>query len=111
MRLLRYLGNDLIDLYLLCLFIILVIKFSIDQVNLYAIGGASFAILYILGVMWRMGTAKDIMNEFIKDDNDRRLFGMNSYATRNFPIRKGAFAYIIILAMVIVTAFGLFELI
>jgi len=111
MKLLRYLTNGLIDLYILCFFIMVIIKlFIIGGLEKYPfeIGGCTFAVLYILGVMWRMGEAKDIMNEYIKDDVDRRLFGMNTYATRNFPIKKGAMGYIWIVLALGLTILGLF---
>lgn len=77
MKLLRYLNNDLIDLCLLILFIILLVKSILEHFNTYIITGIVFVIVYILGVMWRMGGAKDLMNEMVTQYDYRITLGLS----------------------------------
>jgi len=91
-RVWRYLNYDLIDLILLLLFVSVLIRSLIGgwySISPYIIGSLSFAILYILGVMFRMGSAKDLMNEYITDESIRRKMGMNPYSMRYRPIKRG----------------------
>lgn len=90
-RLWRYLNYDLIDLILLLLFISLLIRSMIGdwfRISPYIIGGLVFAIIYILGLMFRMGSAKDMLNEYITDESVRRRLGMNPYSMRYRPVKR-----------------------
>jgi hypothetical protein len=87
----RYLNYDLIDLILLLFFISLLIRANIGdwwRISPYIIAGIIFAIIYVLVVMWRMGGAKDLMNEFITDESIRRRLGMNPFSMRYRPVKR-----------------------
>jgi hypothetical protein len=82
----RYINYDMIDTCLLSLWIIVLIRGILDNYfdeHVYVLGGLAFAILYTAGVMFRMGSAKDIMNEWLTDEGIRRSLGMNIYDLRH----------------------------
>ena len=45
-------------------------------------------VLYIAGVMWRMGHDSEIMNEYIRENEDRGMLGMYPYELRNNAYRR-----------------------
>lgn len=86
----NYLWRSVIDTTLLLLFISVLIRALLNKwwfISPYIIAGLIFFIIYLLGVAFRVGNAWEIMNQNIKDDSIRRLYGMNPYAMRDYPIR------------------------
>jgi hypothetical protein len=113
-KLFRYLFSSVIDFILLCLFIILLIKSLIDgwwNISPYIIGGITFAIIYILGIMWRIGGAYDLMSEYITDDSIRLKIGLNIYSLRNQPIKQSSlaiiFKWVFIVSAIVVMLLGI----
>lgn len=86
-KLIRYLNNDMVDLCLLILFVILLVKSLVEHFNPYIQAGIIFACIYILGVMWRMGGAKDLMNEYITESGFRSLIGLPPWHARHLPAK------------------------
>jgi hypothetical protein len=105
-KLLRYLNRDLVDLILLIFFVCLLIRALLNDwwyLSPYIIAANIFIIIYILGVMWRMGGAGDLMNEYIRDDTTRRSLGLNIYSLRHRPIRRTPMDWIFRIAMLMIS--------
>jgi hypothetical protein len=90
----KRLTRDFVDMLLWFSVIAILIRTLIDskiedQLGFVMLFFGSLLILYIAGVMWRMGAATEIMNEYIKDDNDRKMLGMLPYQFRDKPRGKG----------------------
>lgn len=89
----KRLTRDFVDMLLWFSVIAILIKTLMDskieeQLGFVMLFFGSLLILYIAGVMWRMGASTEIMNEYIKDDNDRKMLGMLPYQFRDKSSRK-----------------------
>lgn len=96
-NMINYFWRDTVDLTLLLFFISTLIKALINdwwEISPYIIAANIFALIYILGVAFRLGTAWAIMNEQIKDDSVRRMYGMNPYMMRDRPIKTDLIGFL-----------------
>ena len=95
-KLIRYLLRDKVDLILL----LVLISLLITQFGSYSLmeGVLSMFILYILGAMWRMGTAMDIINDNVMNIQVRKQLGLHpiagSYYNNKKPILSIIFDFI-----------------
>lgn len=84
----RYMNYDMVDTCIESALFIFLLRLILDGVgdhNIAMVGAVVFGIIYCAGTMHRMGTAKDLMNEYIEDWDTRRRLGLNSYNNRHDP--------------------------
>ena len=76
--------RDFVDTMLLLVMISFIVKESLDvRPDMFLIGIISMFVLYILGVMWRMGAAIETLNENITDEATRLELHMLPYRFRH----------------------------
>lgn len=97
-------ANHIVDSNLLIFFICIFARAIINKwgfISPYIIACILFIMIYIVATTWRVGTAMDLLNEYVTDEQTRKNLGLNPWSLRNRPVKRDIVTRIFRIAFIV----------